>query len=237
MRAALASLLLAPVLCRAADAPKKPWKDTAEASLVSTNGNSKATTTAAKNLFIYAWTQAHLELEGGALGAKSKGEVTSERYNASEKVAWDWSKRDYLFERFGWDKNRFAGYRNRYDSSVGAGREFLGLERHKLIGEAGFGYISEERITEKAKKFGTARAYSKYELKLSDTANFSQSGEYIHDLEESKNYRLNTETALTAAINSLFSIKASYVWNRVGKPAAGFSRDDTTTAVALIASF
>ena len=47
------------------DAPKNPWKDSGEVSVVSTNGNSKSTSTSAKNTFNYDWIKEALELIAG----------------------------------------------------------------------------------------------------------------------------------------------------------------------------
>ncbi|MBI2363364.1 MAG: DUF481 domain-containing protein, partial [Elusimicrobia bacterium] len=210
----------------------------AEVSLVSTNGNSRTTTSAAKNTFLYEWASTALELVGGALGAKSKGVVTDERYNASEKVSRKISEFNYAFERFGWDKNRFAGVANRYDSALGFGRRLLALERHTLKAEMGGGYINEERTQGATRvSFASGRAYSKYEFVVSPTAKFSQDGEYLHNFAFADDYRIKTETALQASVTAVFSVKLSYLWTRVGKPPPGFIRDDTTTAVALIANF
>src|SRR3989338_2553555 len=113
------AILLIPVLALAAaaqaqEAPKK-WKDAAELSYVQTSGNSKTTTLSAKNLFNYDWQKAALELAAGGLGTKSGTSVTGEQYNASEKVSWKLTGKNYTFEKIAWDKNRFAGIKDRWD--------------------------------------------------------------------------------------------------------------------------
>jgi len=236
LRIALAALLVFPA-AGFAEEGGKAWKDSAEVAVMTTNGNTKTQTSSGKNHFEYNWTKAKLDLNAGGLGSKNEGVVTAERYNAAEKAAYKVSDRNYVFERFGWEKNRFAGIANRWDFSLGAGRELLALAAHIVMAEFGFGYINEERIQSKRKDFSSGRVYSKYTWKISETANFSQDGEYLANFEDSKGYRLNTETAVTAAISTHFSIKTSYVWNRVGDPPPGFIKDDTTFAVALLASF
>jgi len=62
---------------------------------------------------------------GGALGSNSQGTTTAEQYFASEKVSYKLTDRNYTFEKFAWNKDRFAGIRNRYDSTVGVGRELV----------------------------------------------------------------------------------------------------------------
>ena len=68
-----------------------------------------------------------LELTGDALGASSGNTVTSEQYDASEKVNWMLKEngKNYLYERFAWNKNRFAGIDDQYNSSVGLGRRLF----------------------------------------------------------------------------------------------------------------
>lgn len=221
----------------AADAAKKPWKNSTELSVVSSNGNTKAQSTSGKNTFLYDWTKTTLEVIGGGMGARSKGETIAERYFASEKVSYKLSDRNYAFEKFGWDKDRFAGIRNRYDSGVGLGREVLKSAKSLLIAELGGGYIKEERLVGKDASFAVGRAYSKYTRTLSATANFSQDAEYIHNFENPDDFRTKTETALTAAINTAMSLKVSYVWKHVGQPPVGFTRNDTITTVSLVATY
>jgi putative salt-induced outer membrane protein len=220
-------------------APAKAWKDSGELSVVSTNGNSKGTTTSAKDTFTYNWTKAALELIGGGLGSSSGNQVTAEQYNASEKVTYPLTEneKNYVYEKGGWDKNRFAGYRNRWDGSVGYGREILALSSDTLIGEIGEGYINEERIDAPRNDFASTRVYAKYTHILSATAQFTQDAEYIHDDSDRKDYRLNTETALIASISTHLALKASYLWNRVGEPPPGIGKDDTTTSVALVVNY
>ena len=222
---------------RAQETPKK-WADKGEASLVSTNGNSKGTTTSIKNLFNYSWsTVTGLELAGGGLGSKSRDEVTAENYNASEKVTKKVSGDNYAFERFGWDNDRFAGIRNRYDASIGVGRLLLDLPKDKLNTELGGGHVSVEVIDAPHQSYGSGRAYAKYAHAITDSSKFTQDAEYLHNFKDRKAYLLNTETSLTAAVSTHLSLKASFVWKRNGKPPAGVVRDDTITSMALVVNY
>lgn len=217
--------------------PPKPWKNETEFSFVSANGNTRSTTTSGKDTLTYTISKTSLELSGGGLGAKSAGVVVAEQYNAAEKVSYKVTERDYLFERFGWDKDRFAGIRNRYDSSVGVGRTILKYEHDTLLSEIGGGYISEKRIHSSDKDFATGRGYLKYTHTISPTANFSQDAEYVQSLREGRDARIKTETAVIAALSAHLSLKASYVWKYVGAPPPNVGRSDTLTSIALIAVY
>lgn len=236
MKIIFAALLLLTPAARAADA--KPWKNSAELSFVSANGNSKTQTTSVKDAFTCDFNSlTKLELEGGALGARSEGRVTAEQYFASEKISRKLDDRNYLFEKYRWDRNVFAGVLHRHDFSTGAGRELWKTENDLLIGEASPGYINEERLNDARKSFATARAYAKYTRKLSATANFSQDAEYTMSLKDARDARLGTETALTAALSSALSIKNSLVWKHDSRPPQGKRKDDTVLSVALIATY
>jgi len=235
MAAVLAASLLIPV--QAEDAPAKKWKNDTEFSFVSTNGNSKTSTTAGKNTFLYNWSKPVLELIFGGFGSQNRNETTAEKYYGSEKFSYKLTDRNYAFQKFAWDKDRFAGIRNRYDNNAGLGRELVKSKRHLLVGELGGGYIVEERVNEPTNSFTSGRAYSKYEYVVSPTSKFFQDVEYLGNFDDTSDFRVNTETALMATLTTHFMLKVSYKWNHVGKPPAGYVRNDTTTGVALLAQY
>ncbi len=218
-------------------AEKKSWKVSADLSLVSCNGNTKSLTVTSKSKFTYDWTKTGLELEAGGLGSQNNTGVIAEQYFSSEKVLWKWSERNYLFEKVRWDKNRFAGIKNRYDSSAGLGRQLIKSEKDNLIAELGGGYVIEEQEPSGDKEYAAGRAYTGYKHKLSETANFEQSAEYLTNLKDANDYRINTVSSLTAAISTYFSLKLSYQWSKVNMPPVGFAENDTITSASVIFNY
>jgi putative salt-induced outer membrane protein len=224
----------------AEDAPKpdtKPWKNETELSVLSSNGNTKSSSSSGKNTFNYKWTRTSLELIGGGLGSSSNQQTTAERYFASQKVAYSLDERNYTFEKGGWEKDRFAGIKDREEENVGLGRAVMARPKDLITAELGVGYTAEARENQKQNNFTSGRAYSKYVHTISDTAKFTQDAEYLHDFDNPDDFRVNTETALIAALSIHFSLKVSYVWKYVGAPPVGFGRSDTTTSVSLIAVY
>ena len=223
-------------MAQEAAAPKR-WKDSAELSYVQTAGNSRTTSLSAKDLFNYDWSKTALELSAGGLGAKSVNTVTAEQYNVSEKVSFKLIGKNYAFQKTAWDKNRFAGIKDRYDIGLGLGRHLLAQDNDNLFAEAGGGYIIEDRLGSENKSFGTYRGYAKYIRTLSATANASQDLEYIGNMHDPKGYRMNAETALVASISSHFTLKTSYLWKFSNSPGGGFKKTDTLTAMAIIVNY
>lgn len=219
-------------------APYKKWKDSAEVSFVNANGNSRTQTTSAKNNLSYDFNpRTKLEGEAGGLGARSQGQVTAEQYFAGEKTQTKFDEHDYVFEKYRWDKNRFAGVANRHEFSVGVGRELWKNASNLLTGELAPGYLNEERLNDKRRSNATVRAYSKYVHDFAPTSKFSQDVEYLQSLADKRDSRINTETALISTLTSRFSVKTSFVWKRSNQPPAGTRKDDEITSFALIANF
>ncbi len=220
-----------------AEEAAKSWKNETELSIVSANGNTNSTSAAGKDTFTNKWSKTALEVIGGGYGAKSNEQTIAEKFFASEKVSYSISERNYVFEKGAWDKDRFAGIRNRYDGSVGFGRELIKLPKDLLIGELGTGYIVEERVNQKKNDFHSGRVYGKYTRTISETSKFTQDSEYLQNFENPDGFRVRTETALIAALSAHFSLKTAYVWQHVGVPPIGFRRNDTTTTVSIIAVY
>ncbi len=215
----------------------KPWKDSAEASLVTTNGNSKTSTTSAKNSFGYQWTKTTLDLVGEALGSSNGGSVTAERYKAGQKVTWTYYGKNYVYQNFSWDKDRFAGIQDRYEVSAGVGRRLIDSAINQWNLEVGPGYVNEQRVDAPRNDFASGRAFSKYVHNFNPTTSFSQTGEFIANAKDVNGFRINTETALVTAISTHLSFKSSFVWRRVNAPPPATVKNDTTTAVALIITY
>lgn len=244
LAAVLAALAAAPSFADdvssppASPPPAKKWKDSAEASFVNANGNSKAATTSGKEAFSYQFDgKTKLDLEGGGLGSRSQGVVTAEQYYALEKGERLWDARDYVFEQYRWDRNRFARIAHRHDASVGVGREIRKTKQDLWTAEAGPGYVIEQRIGDSRRNFAASRLYTKFSHDFSPTASFSQDAEYIQSLKDKRDNRFNTETALKTTLTTVFSVKTSFVWKHASQPPPDAVKDDTITSVALIANF
>ncbi len=213
--------------------PPQAWSDSADGSFVSTTGNNKRSTASIRNTYDYSWGHYQLEIIGSALGAQSGGLAVSEEYNASEKIKYAIGDVNLLYEKFTWDKNRFVGIINRYDASVGLGRRLVNGRNDKIDVEVGGGELNEERIDAPRNYYVSGRLYAKYTHVLGATWNFSQDVEYLGDIGDAPAYQLNTETDLTSAISTHFSLRLSYFTKRANQPVPGFDKTDTGTSAAL----
>jgi putative salt-induced outer membrane protein len=232
-----ATLSLLVLALRAEDAPTKNWENEARFSFLSARGNSQSRTLGAGEKYNWAKAKNAVELWGNALNVESDNERTSEQYNAGEKLSRNFTKRNYVFERGFWESDRFAGYRHRYDISLGFGRLLVKSKLNELFTELGGGYVNEQRVSDPRNDFGSGRGYAKYIRHFSESSKFSQDGEYIHNFDRPNGYRVNSETALTAGFSNYLALKLSYTWKHVHEPPEGFKRDDSTTLVSLLINY
>ena len=220
-------------------AEEKRWTDEAELSYVDTGGNTDVTTLSAKNLLKYKFTE---KMEGawklGALYGKSDGEKNAENYFTELRMDYLFTTRFYGDVLGGWMKDKFAGFDSRYYVGPGAGYKFLMGPKHTLLGEAGLRYVAEEYTNDTDTDYLEGLAYAKYEYAFTNKNKFSQSLEFLYDFEDSNNYRLNSETALSSSLSDYLSLKTSYVIKYDNQPVPKTLNDtDTILALALVVNF
>lgn len=236
---ALITCLAAPLAWAEDKPPAKPWSDEAELSYVETGGNSDVKTLSAKNLLKVKFTD---RITGSwklaALRGESAGALTAERYLTELRGDYAITDRAYAFATAGWAKDEFAGIQSSTYVGPGAGYKFLTGPVHLLLGEAGLLYVAERYTNNTDSDRIDGRLFGSYVFAFTDKNKFTQTLEYLHDFDDSDNYRINSETALVTTLTSVFSIKVSYTVRYDHQPVpATLDETDTVLAVALLANF
>ena len=218
---------------------KKRWKDEAELSFVRTGGNSETTTLSAKNLLLYRFNDRLTgEWKIAALRGEDEDTVTAERYSTDLKLSYDFTERIYGALTSGWLQDEFAGFDARYYAGPLLGYKFLVGPKHFLLAEGGVNYAKEEYIDDTDEDFLEGRAFGKYEFVFTEKTKFTQSAEYLHDFDDSDNYKINSETALITALAGNFALKTSYEVRYQNRPIPeSLDTTDTLLTVALVVNF
>ena len=222
-----------------AQAEEKNWSDQAELSYVKTSGNSDLSTLSLKNELKAKFTdRLSSTWKLGALSGQNSGVRTAEKFYTELRGDYLFTERIYSYLNLGWEKDSFAGIDRRIYTGPGGGYKFLLGPKHILNGEVGLNYVNEKYTDDTTNDFLSGRLFGKYEFAFNETNKFSQSLEYLHDFESSKHYKVNSETAVTSALNSRFSLKVSYTVNYDHQPVPEtLDHTDTTLATALVANF
>jgi putative salt-induced outer membrane protein len=218
----------------------KPWSDEAELSFVSTGGNTDVETLSAKNLYKLKFAESYTfvwKLE--ALNGKINDTLSAERYLTDLRLEYAFSERAYMYTGAGWLQDTFAGLDSRVNFSVGGGYRFLDGPESFFKLEAGANTVKESYTAEEPdRRFVEGRLFGEYIYHFSEKNKFTQSLESLHEFSDSDRYRLNSETALTAALNNRFSLKISYQVKYNHRPVPDtLNKSDTVLSTAIVANF
>lgn len=198
-------------ITRAAEAPEKKWSDEAELSYVKTDGNTELMTLSAKNQLKYNMTEKISSVwKLSILYGEDDGEKNLENYFTELKFNYLVTDRLFILYTVGGQRDVFSGIRYKINTGPGLGYKFINGPKHFLISELGGEYVREENTERKTNQYGRGRAFSQYDYEFTKKNKFTQSVEYLQSLEDRKDYNINSITALTSAINDIFSMKASY---------------------------
>lgn len=219
-------------------ADSKIWSDAAELSYVKTGGNTDVQTLLVNNVFKYNLTP---KLTGTwdfhILNGKTNDVQTAERYDTELRLDFKDSDRFYSFGNVIWLQDQFAAVMPRDYYGAGEGYKIWTGPKHTLITEAGLNYTTERFTDGTGRDFMGGRLFGKYVYAFTEKSTFSQQVEYIPDFNADRDYFVNSETALTAALNSYLSLKASYVVKYSNEPPLGKENTDTITSTTQVVNF
>lgn len=226
-------------------AEEKALSDEGEVSYVQTDGNSQVSTLSIKNLLKYKFNEQMLgswkigTVRADAYDATSgKTEKTAASYFTDVRLEYKFTPRFYSFVNAGWQRNQFAGIDAHTYGGVGAGYKILAGPAHFLDGELGVLYVADKYTDTTTDDYASGRALLKYGYAFTDKNKFSQSLEYLNNLEDSDRYFLNSETAVISALSDILSLKAAYVVNYTSVPIpATLEKKDSTLTVALVVNY
>lgn len=241
--AAASVLLLAGAGVGAAqtEAPK-PVSFTGDVGFVNTAGNTSVTTLSLGDKLVARMGKVVLTQLFSLIYGKNEGEENANSIFFRGRMDYPLSGKLSLYGFGGYERNKFAGIARRFDEGVGLAYKAWMHPLNELTFEAGLGQVQESRylagisgVTGK-NNFTSARAAAAYKHLFTKTAFFSQTLEFLPNLENGDDYRLNSESALVAPISSHFGLKMAYLikYNAL-PPSAGLKKTDRlfTTGVQV----
>ena len=204
----LMSIFLFSFVCTAED---KKFKDEAEISFVDKTGNTETTDLYLKNLLYYQFTE---KIDGSwkvEIGyGKTDKEKTAENYLTELKGNYALNNRVYVSALLGWAQDKFSGIDQRYYIGPALGYKFYTGPKHFLSAEAGARYVKEDYTDNTNDNFLEGRLFGTYKYQITGTSAFKQDLEILDDFDDTKKYKINSITSVTAALNSWLYLKTSY---------------------------
>jgi putative salt-induced outer membrane protein len=217
--------------------PPPVWSGKAEASYVSTTGNTDVQTIGLGFEVDYKKDVWDGLAKGAFIQGKTDGEKTAETIAGELRGGRHLSPRFELFVQGDYFKNEFAGIDRRLSGLGGAAYSVVKTDAQELKLQAGVGYTDESRAVGGDDAFTNGQAGLLYKVKISSTTDLSEEFGYVDSFEDSSNWRITNTFSVSVAINKLFSLKASYNLMYLNEPVPGFGKTDTITTVALVAKF
>lgn len=234
MRSALALLLAGGML--AVHAADKPWSNTADVSLVMTDGNSQTQNLSLSDKFTRTWSRLNLTLTAKAVRAEATKrtvawdgannviqvseatEKSAEAYEAGAKFKGELSTNFQWYTNLGWFQDKLAGMDQRLGAGAGFGYTVFKNDAHTLASEAGFDYTDEKPVVGDGNSFGGARLFLDYLRPLSTTSEFTSSAELLANLQTSEDLRANVNLALASRLSNQLALKLAYAVKYDGDP-------------------
>ena len=217
--------------------PPPVWSGKAEASFVSTTGNTDVQTIGAGLEVDYKKDLWDGLAKGAFVQGKTNGVTTARSIAAELRAGRHLSERFELFVQDDYFKNEFAGIDQRLSTIGGGAYSVVKTPAQELKLQIGAGYTRERRSDGPDKSFGTGLAGLLYKWKVSATTDLSEEFAYVESFKDSSDWRITNTFSVSVAINKIFSLKASHNLAYLNEPVPGFGKTDTITSVALVAKF
>jgi putative salt-induced outer membrane protein YdiY len=253
---AVGALALAAILAPGAHAQDKapviqtnvPWESSAGMGLTLTRGNSKTLMFTANVL-----TQRKGPKNEISLGADGTyGENTDQETDDTDRtagMAHGFAQYNYLFtERFyGLARldalhDAVANIHYRLSFSPGVGYYFIKNPKTFLAGEVGPGFVTERVHNDfynrdDDQEYMTIRFAERFEHKFSSSVRLWQSAEFIPQIDRWRNYIINAEIGIEAALSKKLSLRTYVQDTYDNEPAEGRKKNDIKLVSALAYKF
>lgn len=256
-----------------AEEPEPGFSDEAELSFVLVDGNSESESLGFKNVLDYRWEDALFRLRSGGvrvetttktLTAPGPGSVvesessatTAENYFTNGRFNREVSERFFWYVGTGWERNEFAGIRNRYIGEAGVGNRWFDREELRFETAYAATYTDQEDVVPDPLLDDTylgVRFSWDYENALSGTTTYGNTLVLDFNLDESDDWRADMTNSLGVSMTESLALKVSLQWlyddlpaivlvPRTDDPLAPperFERDelDTLLTTSLVVSF
>lgn len=209
------------------------WYDTAELSLISTTGNSEATTFGFKNALERLWDNSRFHLGLGGLSAESDTisrfavgtstdfqvqdqsttNKTAENYYLRTRYDRDISERMFWFAGLGWEQNEFAGFDSRTMAIVGVGNRWRDTDKGHFYTDYGLTYTEQDDINPNPlvkDSFAGAQLGWDFLYNFNEQTTFANVLVIHQNIDETDDSRVDMINSLSVSMTDKLALKVSY---------------------------
>jgi hypothetical protein len=244
---AMLMLLASPSFAQEA-ADKLGLHHESELGYIVVGGNAKSESFSGKQNTSYQWDNDLLKFTGHYLNAKAQNQQT----RAVEGTAENWSanlryERTFIPEKFngftqaGVRGDRFVGVQLGQAYDIGGKYFWVANDSVKFFSELGYQYLHEDlklNQIESVLESHFIRLFTQIDYTYSESIKFGLWAEYLPNLKDEDNYRINFSPYMLAILSDTFSLKFGYEGYYRNLPVGtNTERLDYRHVTALIAKF
>lgn len=221
----------------AADAAEPHTSYTTDLGYVSTSGNTRISTVNIAERIVHTRGLWRFDQQLGMVYGEADGEENANLLRAG--IGAEYGLRPWVAVATGalYDRNRFAGIARRTEEYLGLVFRVLHAPRDTMRIETGASLTQQLGVDGVQNDFPAARVAAWYKHAFGEKAYFLQTLETIPNLDVTKDYRINSESALVAPLSSSLALKLGYVIRYDNLPEAGFESTDRIFTSGLQISF
>lgn len=187
-----------------------PSEFSADLGFVSVTGNTSVTALSLGEKWIRRLARWEFKQDLGAVYGETDGTETSNLWKASLRGDYGLGGSMALYARTAFDRNKFAGVKSRFAEGLGLVAKLLATDIDQLNVEGGFELTQQDNLDGTSDSFSSLRAASTWKHMFSANTYVFQGVEFLPNLDESDDYRINSETTIVAPLSSHVAMKASY---------------------------
>jgi putative salt-induced outer membrane protein YdiY len=232
----------------AAAAAKLGLHHESELGYIVVGGNAKSQSFSGKQLTSYQWDRDLLKFNGHYLSSQAQDSTTK----ATQGTAENWSvslreEHSIVKDKFDWfvqagaSGDRFIGVDLGQSYDLGLKYYWVSNDSLKFFSEAGYQYLHEDLSLNNISstlESHFARLYSQIDYTYKPSIKFGFWVEYLPNLKDNENYRINFSPYMLAILSDTFSLKFGYEGYYRNQP-VGTNTEylDYRHVTALIAKF
>ena len=233
----LAEAQSAPTVQQAEQQKEKPKLFTGDLGYVKTSGNTDLSTLNINEKIALEKGGWGFEQSFGTVYGTDEGDVTTSLWRAGVKGERFLNAKLSAVLGVAWDKNRFAGIDGRFEEFLGLKYRWVESDRNRFYTELAASLVQQDNVDGTSDDFPAGRVGVGYRRTFSEKAYFEDVFDWIPNLEEGDDYRINNEAALVAPLTQFVALKFSYIVRFDNLPALGFEKTDTFFTSGIQVSF
>ena len=228
------------------EAPEPNWTNELGLSYVGTSGNTDTSSFGLDYKGDRKPTPWGLDLAASFTRADDNGVTTAEQYYVIARGLRQLNERWSVFAGLSWARDPFSGFDARYIGEVGVEYLTVSTDHHKLSVDFGLTWTSEDQIRfddatqeesiETVDWLGAVLGL-KWEWAFSKSASLSERLVYFPNFDTTADWRVGSDTAVTASLTKLLALQFSYLVRYRNQPIDDLEKTDTTTKASVVLNF